>query len=654
MRHFKFIGILAAAIAASAPAVAKPPMEAFGDAPEIRLMELSPDGSRVTYLLRQDGKDVVVVHDLATSTRKGLSAVSDSRPRGLQFVGNNYVVLIASTDTRVFYSGRFEYSSAFAFNLATGKNIQLLRNTNELYPAQSGLGNIVGVDPDGQHVFMPAYMGAYSAQDPSNDLLRVPLESGRGVRSGGSKGTSSTVDWIMNAKGEVIAREDFSTRDQKHEIRVRDPNGQWRTIHSEKAPLPTTGLVGATADGKSLIIVDARDTDFDSVYTMSIATGAVEGPVLQRADAEVDGVIMDNNRVVYGVRYSGMFPTYDMLDESVDADIRGAQKAIPGSAVYLDSWSQDWSKLLFFVEGGKSAERYMLLDRAAKKLTPIIDARPTIKETDIGEVVTVEYKARDGLKIPGLITWPTGVAAENRKNLPLVVMPHGGPEAYDSVGFDWLAQFLANEGYAVLQPNFRGSAGFGQSFRDAGRGEWGRKMQDDITDGMNAMAKAGWIDPARACIVGWSYGGYAALAGGALTPDAYKCVASVAGVSNLRDMISSNRIRYGANSRSVTYWEMLIGDTEKDREAIEAVSPARLAASFKAPVLLVHGDEDTTVPVKQSDMMNDALKAAGKTVKYIRIGGDDHGLGTNESRRQVLTALSEFLAAHIGKAPAPQ
>jgi dipeptidyl aminopeptidase/acylaminoacyl peptidase len=174
-------------------------------------------------------------------------------------------------------------------------------------------------------------------------------------------------------------------------------------------------------------------------------------------------------------------------------------------------------------------------------------------------------------------------------------------------------------------------------------------MQDDITDGAKALASMGWIDPDRTCIVGWSYGGYAALAGGALTPDMYKCVASIAGVSNLRDMLTETRTRYGYRSRSFTYWQQLIGDIDKDRDAIDAVSPSRLAEKFTAPVLLIHGEADTVVPIKQSNMMNDALRAAKKTVRYVRVPGDDHGLVENDSRRLALTELATFLKAHIGQ-----
>jgi dipeptidyl aminopeptidase/acylaminoacyl peptidase len=303
--------------------------------------------------------------------------------------------------------------------------------------------------------------------------------------------------------------------------------------------------------------------------------------------------------------------------------------------------------MLLYADGGAQPGRYMLFDRAAKKLTQVARSRPEIDARDIAEVVTIEYKARDGLKIPGIITWPTNVPADQRKKLPLVVMPHGGPESYDSVGFDWLAQFLANEGYMVLQPNFRGSSGFGAAFAEAGYHEWGRKMQDDITDGVKATQTVGWSDPARTCIFGWSYGGYAALAGGATTPDIYKCVAAIAGPSDLRAMLGWEKRERGADSTAYAYWSRVIGDPDADKEAIDAVSPARLAAQFKAPVLLIHGTEDRIVDPAQSDKMESALKAAGKQVTYIRIKGDDHGLVNPDSRKTALTALSEFLAKYL-------
>ena len=645
-----FACVFACALAASAHA--KPPMEAFGDIPQVRAMELSPDGTKVAFLQRQaSGDDVLVLHDLTTSTSKGITRVSELKARYVQFIGNDYVVLVATKEARGYgFAGRWQASTAYAFDLKTGKSTLLLRETKDLFPAQSGLGRILGVEPDGKHLLMPAHMGVNDS-NPDYDLLRVSIDTGRGALLDGGRGGEETIDWLVDAKGRALVREDFSETFKQHEIKTRQPDGAWKAIYEKDTPMPVLGVVGLSQDGKSLFTVDSNESEFLLLRTMSITDGKMSEPVLQRDDADISRVISDLNNVVYGVAYSGMFPSYDMFDEKIEADINEVVAAFPGSAVYLDSWSQDWSRLLFLVDGGKQAEKYYMYDRTARKLRVIASARPEIKAEDVGEVVTVAYKARDGLPIPSLITWPVGVAPEDRKNLPLVVMPHGGPQVYDSVGFDWLAQFIANEGYAVLQPNFRGSGGFGHAFAVAGHGEWGRKMQDDITDGANALVKMGWVDPARICIVGWSYGGYAALAGGAKTPDLYKCVASVAGVSHLREMLSTERKERGAQSLGVTWWEELIGDPDKDGAAIDAVSPALNADKFKAPVLLIHGASDTVVPIRQSNMMNDALKGAGKQVQYIRIAGDDHSLIENDSRRQVLTAISDFLKTHIGTKP---
>lgn len=644
------LAFLLALVALSAGAAqAKPPLEAFGDVPSIRLMQLSPDGTKVAYLQRQNDEDILFVYDFATKTPKALTRISTIRARYLRFLGNDRVVLVASKDTRTIgFIGRYEYSAAFSFDLNTGKYIQLLDRTPDIFPAQAGIGRIVGVDKNGKSVYMPAYMDA-SGGPPRYDLLRVPLDTGVGRVVEGGRGSSNAFNWFVDSNGKSVLREDFNERETEHIIRARQPDGDWKIIYRKTAPLPEISVVGMAEDEKFAFATNEEDSEFVSLYRMSMEDGSMTGPVFQRDDAEVEGVITDDNRVVHGVRYSGMYPRYEMFDKELQADIDGVSVALGDAAVFLVSWADDWSKLLFTASGGRNAERYIVYDRKAKTLNVIANVRQQIKPVDVGEVTTIEYKARDGLKIPGLITWPAGVAEADRKNLPMVVLPHGGPQAYDSIGFDWLSQFLANEGYVVIQPNFRGSAGFGSAFTAAGYGEWGRKMQDDITDGVDAMVKMGWADANRICIVGWSYGGYAALAGGAVTPDKYKCVAAIAGVSDLYEMLMTERRQHGPKGQAVTYWEQFIGNPDKDRAAIDAVSPSRNADKFKAPVLLVHGASDLTVPVGQSEIMNNALKAAKKQVEFVRIDGDDHSLVDNDSRRRMLTKLGEFLKTYIGK-----
>jgi dipeptidyl aminopeptidase/acylaminoacyl peptidase len=204
------------------------------------------------------------------------------------------------------------------------------------------------------------------------------------------------------------------------------------------------------------------------------------------------------------------------------------------------------------------------------------------------------------------------------------VLPHGGPESRDRFGFDPIVAFLAAQGYVVVQPNFRGSDGFGEAFADAGRGQWGKRMQDDVTDVVKYMVDAGKADPERICIVGASYGGYAALAGATLTPELYRCAVSISGVGDLNDLLRVEKSDNGSNSNAYHYWRESVGDPDKNRDALAAASPRKQAAKVTAPILLIHGDRDETVSISQSLAMRDALKAAGKSVKLVRFPDADH------------------------------
>jgi dipeptidyl aminopeptidase/acylaminoacyl peptidase len=282
-------------------------------------------------------------------------------------------------------------------------------------------------------------------------------------------------------------------------------------------------------------------------------------------------------------------------------------------------------------------DTYWLYDTKTHQLKVLAGAYPTLQPTDLGAMKPYPYKARDGLDIHAYLTLPPGKAAHN---LPVVIFPHGGPEERDSIEFDWWAQFMASRGYAVLQPNFRGSAGYGWKFQSAGFTQWGRAMQDDVTDGVKKLIADGIADPKRICIVGASYGGYAALAGATFTPDLYACAVSVAGVSNLIDLQNS--------VSGMAYWTTRIGDVDKDADALKAESPTLHADQVRAPILLMHGEKDVTVPIDQSTQERDALKKAGKDVSFVSIDGDDHYLNLASTRIRVLTEIATFLDAHIG------
>ena len=230
-------------------------------------------------------------------------------------------------------------------------------------------------------------------------------------------------------------------------------------------------------------------------------------------------------------------------------------------------------------------------------------------------------------------------------DMPLIVMPHGGPESRDDQAFDWWSFFYAANGYLVYQPNFRGSDGYGNYFRTAGHGEWGRKMQSDISEGVEKLIADGIVDKSRVCIVGASYGGYAALAGATLTPSLYSCAVSINGVSDLPKMLGSEA---KSSLYSSDYWKILIGDRFSDSETLKAISPVDNAENARAPILLMHGKDDVVVPIAQSRRMARALKRNRKPHEFIEMQGEDHWLSRAPTRTEMLRESLRFINENIG------
>lgn len=628
-----------------ASAQTQPPIEAYGELPKIRYAAMSDSGRKVVVSMYKDEIPMVVVYDLDGG--KPIASRTDGvQIRGVDFIGDEYSIVKASKATNTFgYRGKFEYSAAFSHNLKTNKIKQLLRNTEGLHPAQSGLGQILAQSSDKKHVFMPAYMGLTDSAQRS--LLKVNLETGRGKVI--NKGNQATIDWIVNPDEVVLAREDYSDRRDLYRIYKYTGNDRELIYEEKNAPRPPFSLLGVRPDQEALILVNRGPKGgFEQLREMSFG-GSISDAIMSRSDRDIDIVYSDTNRVIHGVRYSGDVPSYEFFDEGLNKDLNDLVSSMPLTAVKLIDWSEDWRYLLLKYEGQISSGVYIHYDRETKKSLSVGQVRPDIPRDAIGEILPIKYPARDGLQIPAIITLPPGIEIATMDKLPLIVMPHGGPESYDSVRFDWMAQYFANRGYLVLQPNFRGSAGYGTDFIEAGDGQWGGKMQDDITDGVRALISDGMADPDRICIVGASYGGYAALAGGAFTPDLYKCVAAVAPVSDLPRMLASEKRDHGSHHWVVNYWEERMADGTVYRDKLKAISPVHHAAAFQVPVLLIHGKDDTVVPIKQSEVMRSALKRANKDVDLIKIKGEDHWLSDSPSRLATLKAMSAFVEDHIGE-----
>ncbi|WP_286264734.1 alpha/beta hydrolase family protein [Thalassotalea atypica] len=611
------------------------PIEAYGSLPKTSMMVLSPSGTKIAYRLTKEGKDFFMIYDLNGSKSIGAIDIGDIRPDSAYFIDEDRLILVASDNAKLWgYKGRHEISAAFSYNVKDKKLRQLLRLGDGIHDGQTALGRIVGVSNDGREVYMPAWENGATFS-----LMKTKLDSKRKARRF-TKGKSDTIDFFV-CNDLPIARERFDNKKDLHRIEVFK-NEEWVEIYREKTDIKTKSFVGLTADVKHLVFLQHSNKGIVSYYTMALEDGEVGGPIFAQSDKDVEYVMTDINRIVYGVRYSGFTPSYEFFDAQATKMITDVVELVPNSSVTLVDHTPEWNKLIFLIEGNNSVGEYYLYSN--EKLRFLASRRPDISTEQINQIVQTKIKARDGLRIPTLLTLPN---VENPQNLPAIMLPHGGPEAYDSIRFDWLAQYFASRGFLVMQPQFRGSDGFGYEFKQKGRGEWGRKMQDDLTDTLRTLAKSGYVNSERVCIVGASYGGYAALAGAAFSPELYKCAVSINGVSDIDRMMRDERREHGAEHWVVAYWQKLINNGELPENHLKLISPINYVEQINVPVLLIHGEYDKVVPLHQSKYMEDKLKDANKVVELIELEHGDHYLSNGANRMKALEAIDGFIQKHI-------
>ncbi len=338
------------------------------------------------------------------------------------------------------------------------------------------------------------------------------------------------------------------------------------------------------------------------------------------------------NGEVVGVSASAEGGTH-FFDKEMQALQVKIDKAVPHHRNYLYSMTNDLKQFLVFSSSSTNSGTYYLGQTQPVKLDAVAYSYKKLLPELMSDTKTIQYKARDGLAIEAFLTLPKD---GERKNLPTLVFPHGGPMARDSESFDYWTQFFVSKGYAVLQMNFRGSDGQGIELRNAGLKNWGKEMQDDIEDGARKLIADGIADPNAIAIVGASYGGYAALMGSVKTPDFYRCAISVNGVSNVFDLVKDNRVFW----RSYNAIDEQIGN---DNATLRAISPVNFADKIKVPVLLIHGTDDRQVEIKHSYQMRDALQKAKKDVTFLELPSEDHYLSNEKNRIDTFRAMDAFL-----------
>lgn len=661
------IALLAAALVVACPTLADPPVkppaiEAFGKKPAMVSVDINPAGTRLAWIEDDGQTGRVVIHDLATQKPARIVSAPPRSKLWRVHWANDDTVLINQSAVQVVRLMRDhvdEWQRWVALDAAGGQDrLLLMKDSNREWVTgviverwrTTEPGKIYMSSWDWSAIKHKAAIGTRLAggrQDAgwTKNVYEVDLGSGDGKVL--VAGTPYTLDWLVDDTGKVIVRSEYQAKYDQFSIHAKQGAG-WRKLYEAKG-CDKLGLVSFTTDKSALLALGASCSDDKEKLWSIPLDGSPIKALVEDPDHSVDGIYRDpHDGKVLGAVLGGGNGTVKWLDERAGKRIAALGRSFGGAAVTLLSRSADDTKVVVYAESGSSVPVYYLVDYAAKKADIINEAYPLLAGVKMGEVRKFDYQSRDAYPLMGYLTLPVDAP---QKNLPLVVMPHGGPEARDDPGFDWMAQFLASRGYAVFQPQFRGSSGFGRAHADAGRHQWGLRMQDDVTDGLAALVSQGIADPKRVCIVGWSYGGYAALAGAAFTPELYACAVSIAGISDLPALLGWEATNAGKESDSFAYWRDHIGAATD--AIVIAKSPARFAGNFRAPVLLIHGVDDTTVPVAQSRQMAKALSSLGKPVEFVELDGEDHWMKTrSNSRIRTLAELERFLGKHLPVAPA--
>ncbi|WP_304219439.1 S9 family peptidase, partial [Phenylobacterium aquaticum] len=645
--------VLATALGGFAHGQTPPPASAFGRQPGIFDAAISPNGQTIAIL---GGTPEVRTLSFATIDKPDLPtlALGNVEAVGIRWAGDGYAL------ARIARWERLEAKSAYRFerNLAIspqGRVVsQLLQGdvSSQVLVSQPVIGVTQGPSP--RAVVLGLQMSTGPDTSINTHLRRkgedapfvlalwnVDPATGKGVIQ--ELGNFDTAGWDVDSAGETRVRRDVDNLSHKYSLYGRAKGvREWTAIFAHQDLDSAPDYLGYST-AEDAVYLGYETNGAVQVTRRGLADG-VAMPVGKPVTGATPSLIRDEARGSYVGIAAGEEQPVQWLDPEIEATAATLTKVFKGKRANLMDWSADRSRFLVRVTASMTPPTWYLFDRSRKELSPIGEAYPELNGAALGSTQRIIYKARDGLDIEAFLTLPPGAGAANAK-LPLIVLPHAGLAARDEDGFDWLTQFLATRGYAVLRPQFRGSAGFGSAFEKAGRGEWSGKIQTDLLDGIAAVAASGQIDPGRVCIVGAAFGGYSALAGAALHPEAYRCAASVGGISDLAKLSDEVVRPYGPDAAGLRSLREAVSAASLDK--LREGSPVAQAAKVRAPILLIHADQDTVVLPEQSKFMADALKAAGKSVEYVTLVGDDHYLMQSATRTQMLETLGAFLAKNL-------
>lgn len=607
------------AIAAVPPLL---PMEDFFRNPDNSAFSISPDGKWLAFARPWQHRMNVYVREISTGNEKRITSATERDIAGFFWKGNGRIVFAQD-------SGGDENFHVYITSIKGGE----ARDLTPFDKVRAGVLDDLEDDP--RHMLIDMNRDNLEVFD----VYRCDIETGELELV--AKNPGNITGWMTDHDGKL--RIGYTSDGVNASFLYRTNESENFRILKTTNFKETFSPILFAYDNKLLYIISNLSRDKEAIYTFDPESNKVLDLVFEHDEVDAGSLMHSKKRkIITGVRYTTDRRHYKFFDSEREELQKTLDAFFPGlEAVAVDA-DDDEQRYIVRTYSDRTRGTYYLFDRRDNSMLKLADLSPWLKAEHMAPMKAITFTARDGMKINGYLTLPVGVEA---KNLPLVVIPHGGPSARDTWGFDSEAQFLANRGIAVLQVNFRGSTGYGKSFWQAGFKQWGRKMQDDVTDGVQWAVNEGIADKSRLAIYGGSYGGYSALAGATFTPYLYACAVSYVGPSNLFTLLES----------IPPYWkpfiEMeyeMIGDPSADKELLREVSPVFHAENIRIPLFVAQGANDPRVNKAESDQIVEAVRKAGMEVVYMVKDNEGHGFHNEENRFDFYRTMEEFFRKHLG------
>jgi dipeptidyl aminopeptidase/acylaminoacyl peptidase len=610
--------------------------ELFFGNPEISGAQLSPDGRYVSFMKPYKDTRNVWVKRIGDPYTAAKLITNDTRRPIPQYFWSRDGKYILFVQDQLGDENYNVYAVDPSSSPAAGQDVPTARNLTAAKGVRAQLYSVPRNDPD------IMYVGLNDRDKAWHDLYRVRISTGE--RTLMRQNTERIAGWIFDNAGQLRLALRTTDKGDTEILRV-DPTG-FTQIYSCNV-FETCGPVHFTKDNSKVYMeTNKGNTDLTRLVLFDPVTKTeqvVESDPLNRVDFG-NATFSDLTDELVATSYDDERTRIYWKDKEWEKDYNLIKSKLPGKEISPGSSTTDERLWMIVANSDREPGERYLFDRNTKKLTFQYRVFDNLPREALAQQKSISYTSTDGLKIPAYLTLPVGVTP---KNLPLVVFPHGGPWGRDSWGYNSIAQFLANRGYAVLQPNFRASTGYGKKFLDAGNNEWGQKMQDDLTNGVRYLIAQGIADPKRVGIMGGSYGGYAVLAGLAFTPDLYAAGVSIVGPSNLITLLNSIP-PYWEAGRITMYERMGNPTTPAGRAQLARQSPLNSAARIKAPLLVVQGANDPRVNRAESEQLVIALRDRGFPVEYILAPDEGHGFARPINNLVLFTSAEKFLAKHLG------